>query len=65
MKITGISGAKPEMDFIKFVLLSSPALERMVVEPVFTSDRWELVTKLLCFKRASNQAEIIYKNPQV
>lgn len=63
VRITGIAGAKPELDFMKFLISNSPVLERMEVTPASTSVRWELVTKLLSFRRASNRAEIIYMDP--
>ncbi|PNX95755.1 F-box/FBD/LRR-repeat protein [Trifolium pratense] len=54
-----ISGTKSELDFIRFILLYSPVLEKMTVEPVvnFTS---ELMTELIRFRRVSGQAEIVY-----
>jgi hypothetical protein len=57
--IVGISGTKSELDFIKFLLLYSPMLEKMTVKPL-GKVRPELVTELIRFKRASGEAEVIY-----
>ncbi|KAJ1393207.1 Leucine-rich repeat 2 [Sesbania bispinosa] len=62
VRIDGISGIKPELDFIRFLLLHSPVLERMNVKPVLNVGS-ELTKELLRFRRASGQAEIIYLDP--
>ncbi|XP_020235432.1 F-box/FBD/LRR-repeat protein At1g13570 isoform X2 [Cajanus cajan] len=59
VKIDGISGIKRELDFIYFLLLYSPVLERMTVKPVSNVGS-ELMKELLRFRRASGRAEIIY-----
>lgn len=59
VKIDGISGTKPELDFINFLLLYSPVLQRITVKPV-SNIGTELMKELLRFRRASRQAEIIY-----
>ncbi|ESW32790.1 hypothetical protein PHAVU_001G017300 [Phaseolus vulgaris] len=59
VKIDGISGIKPELDFISFLLLYSPVLERMIVKPV-SNIGTELMKELLRFRRVSRQAEIVY-----
>ncbi|CAI8601767.1 unnamed protein product [Vicia faba] len=46
--------------FIKYLLLYSPVLENMIVKPT-QNVKPELMTKLICFKRASSQAEVIYR----
>ncbi|KAK9947138.1 hypothetical protein M0R45_012572 [Rubus argutus] len=63
VKITGISSIKSEVDFIRFLLSNSPMLEKMSVKPASVNYGWELVKKLLRFKRASANAEIIYLDP--
>jgi hypothetical protein len=55
-----ISGFRPELDFIRFLLLNSPMLEKMTVKPL-GNVRPEFVTELIRFKRASGEAEIIYQ----
>jgi len=55
----GISGTKSELDFIQFLLLYSPVLEKMTVKPI-ANVRTEVMTELIRFKRASRQAEVIY-----
>lgn len=62
-RIDGISGIKPELDYISFLLLYSPVLERMTVKPVSSNGGLELMKELLRFRRASGQAEIIYLDP--
>ncbi|XP_024164569.1 F-box/FBD/LRR-repeat protein At1g13570-like [Rosa chinensis] len=65
VKITGISGVEADLNFIRFLLLSSPVLETMTVcakheqldlgiEPL------DLVKQLLRLRRASPSLEIIY-----
>jgi hypothetical protein len=62
VKITDISGVQAELDFIKFLLLSSPALERITIKPSVNCSS-ELVKELLRFRRLSMLAEIIYLDP--
>jgi len=57
--IQDISGTKSELDFIRFLLLYSPCLEKMIVKPV-ENVKPELITELIRFRRASGQAEVIY-----
>ncbi|CAJ2635382.1 unnamed protein product [Trifolium pratense] len=59
MMIDGISGTKSELDFIKFLLLYSPVLEKMIVK---TSGNVtpELTKALIQFKRGSVEAEVIW-----
>ncbi|CAJ1972834.1 unnamed protein product [Sphenostylis stenocarpa] len=59
VKIDDISGVKPELDFINFLLLYSPVLERMTVKPA-SNIGTELMKELLRFRRVSRRAEIIY-----
>ncbi|RHN60675.1 putative F-box domain, FBD domain, leucine-rich repeat domain, L domain-containing protein [Medicago truncatula] len=54
-----ISGFQSELDFIRFLLLNSPMLEKMTVKPL-GNVRPELVTELIRFKSASGEAEVIY-----
>lgn len=63
VKIVGISGIKQELSFINFILLNAPVLEKMTVKPTSADGGWELVKKLLRFRRASMNAEIIYVDP--
>jgi len=59
VRIDGISGIKPELDFISFILLYSTVLERMTVKPALNAGP-ELVKELLRLRRASGRAEVIY-----
>jgi hypothetical protein len=65
----GISGTKSELDFIKYILLYSPVLEKMTVKPV-ANVAPKLMKALMRFKRASGEAkvwedpaEVIWENP--
>jgi hypothetical protein len=57
-----ISGTKSELDFIKYLLLYSPVLEKMTVKPVANFVP-ELMKALMRFKRASGEAEVIWEDP--
>jgi hypothetical protein len=60
VKIEDISGTKSELDFIKFILLYSPVLQKVIfVTPVINVTP-ELMTELIRFRRVSGQAEVIY-----
>lgn len=63
VKISGITGTKPELEFIRFILLASPVLERMAIKPSSASEELKITKELLRFRRASVQAEIIYLDP--
>lgn len=63
VKMISMSGGKHELDFIRFLLLSSPVLEKMTVKPASYNGSSELLKKLLRFRRASLCAEIIYLDP--
>ncbi|XWS21106.1 hypothetical protein CRYUN_Cryun30bG0026900 [Craigia yunnanensis] len=63
VKVSGISGVKSEMDFIKFLLSNSPVLERLTVKPASQDGDRELMKELLRFRRASIYAEVIYLDP--
>jgi hypothetical protein len=58
--IDGIFGTNLELDFIKFLLLYSPVLEKMTVKPFESIP--ELVRGLIRFKRASGEAEVILED---
>ena len=62
MKMTDMSGVPHEMEFIKFLLANSPALETMSISPcVYVMDgRLNMLIELLRFRRASAQAEILF-----
>ncbi|XP_068322147.1 F-box/FBD/LRR-repeat protein At1g13570-like isoform X1 [Pyrus communis] len=63
VKITGLSDSKTQLDFIRSLLLTSPVLERMTVNPSSVNACSKLVKELLQFRRASAHAEIIYLGP--
>jgi hypothetical protein len=50
--IQGISGLKSELDFMRFLLLYSPVLEKVRVKPNFNVGS-KLMSELLRFKRSS------------
>ncbi|KAF8407778.1 hypothetical protein HHK36_006914 [Tetracentron sinense] len=57
-----IGGARPELQFIKFLLVNSPVLEKLNVTPKSGKniDKMKMLEELLRFRRASTSAEIIY-----
>ncbi|CAK8569933.1 unnamed protein product [Lathyrus sativus] len=61
--IDSISGFQLELDFIKFLLLYSPVLEKIIVKPLEIVGA-EFLIELARFKRASREAEIIYMVPK-
>ncbi|KAM5571507.1 hypothetical protein ABKV19_011880 [Rosa sericea] len=63
VQLTGIHGVKPEVDFIRFLLSSSPVLERMTIQPTSVDCSLELLKKLVQFRRVSVDAEISYLDP--
>lgn len=63
VKVTGISGTRLELGFISFLLLASPALERMIMKPASADGQLLMMKELLRFRRASVRAEIIYLDP--
>jgi len=62
MTIDGISGTQSELNLIRFLLLYSPVLEKMIVKPDANFIP-ELMKALLRFKRASREVEVIWKDP--
>jgi hypothetical protein len=57
-----ISGTKSELDFIKYLLLYSPVLEKMTVKPSANVKPELMMKALLRFKRASVEAEVIWQD---
>lgn len=63
VKVSGISGIKSEMDFVKFLLSNAPVLEQLTVKPACQDGKWDMMKELLRFRRASIYAEVIYLDP--
>lgn len=63
VQITNISGIKAELDFIEFLLSSSPVLEKMAVKPASDDCSSDLLKNMIRFRRASVHCEIIYLDP--
>ncbi|XP_008236272.1 PREDICTED: F-box/FBD/LRR-repeat protein At1g13570-like isoform X1 [Prunus mume] len=63
VKMSDVSDVKAELDFIRFLLLNSPVLEKIIVKPAYADDSWELVKQLLRLGRASVHSEIIFLDP--
>ncbi|KAF8399060.1 hypothetical protein HHK36_014926 [Tetracentron sinense] len=63
VKIAGIFGARPELEFIKLLLANSPVLEIVSVTPKWGQNVEELkmLKELVRFRCASTNAEIEYK----
>lgn len=63
MKVTGFYGVEDEVGFLRFLLSSSPLLERITLQPASAQVSWE-VTKLLAeFKCNSAHAELNFLDP--
>lgn len=62
VKMSEMSGAPHEMEFIKFLLENSPVLEIMSIMPCpfVTDGRLNMLTELVRFRRASARAEILF-----
>ncbi|BFG42124.1 hypothetical protein CerSpe_283980 [Prunus speciosa] len=63
VKISNISDVKTELDFIRFLLLNSPVLKKMIVTPNDANDSLELMKQFLRLGRASVHSEIIFLDP--
>ncbi|VVA15516.1 PREDICTED: F-box/FBD/LRR-repeat [Prunus dulcis] len=63
VKISNVSNVKAQLDFIRFLLLNSPVLEKIIVKPAYADDSWEQVKQLLRLGRASVHSEIIFLDP--
>ncbi|XP_040364314.1 FBD-associated F-box protein At3g52670-like [Rosa chinensis] len=63
VEVHGISSTKAGLDFIKFLLLNSPMLEKVFCKPASHYSSPELLKKMIQFKRSSSLAEIIYLAP--
>ncbi|XP_071702141.1 F-box/FBD/LRR-repeat protein At1g13570-like [Rutidosis leptorrhynchoides] len=63
VKIVGVIGVAREMDYINFLLSSSPILERMSIKPASHEGILELARELMRFRRASANCEMIYLDP--
>lgn len=63
VKVSGIAGTRLELGFISFLLLASPALERMTLKPASANGQLLMLKELLRFRRASVRAEIVYLDP--
>lgn len=63
VKMEEISNFEPELEFIKFILASSPSLEQMEVlrsEDTVDEEERKMWKELMRFRRASPKAEVIY-----
>ncbi|XP_004295166.1 PREDICTED: F-box/FBD/LRR-repeat protein At1g13570-like [Fragaria vesca subsp. vesca] len=60
--INDIRGSKPELDFIRYLLLNSPVLERMTVQPVPGVESSKIGKKLLRSSRASVHSKLIFQD---
>jgi len=60
--IDDIFGTESELNFIRYLLLYSPVLKKMIVKPVANVVP-ELIRALTRFKRASGEVNIILEDP--
>ena len=65
VKIDWFMGGQEDMNFVKFMLLNSPALQSMTIKVdesfsggTYSTTENEMLKKMLRFKRASREAEI-------
>uniref|UniRef100_A0A5B6ZGW5 F-box domain-containing protein n=1 Tax=Davidia involucrata TaxID=16924 RepID=A0A5B6ZGW5_DAVIN len=66
VEMLSISGMKTELEFIKLLLAKSPMLQNMLIEPDSGKvvDKGLMILKeVIQFRRASPNAEIMYKDP--
>ncbi|KAK9756296.1 hypothetical protein RND81_01G087800 [Saponaria officinalis] len=63
VRVVDISGAKSELDFMKFLLTKSPKLEKLTVKPASADGGMDFLKELVRFRRASVLAEVIYVDP--
>lgn len=65
VKLTGITGTYPEMQFIKLLLAKSLMLTRMLIKPGLVAESpetgLEVLAKITQFRRASPESEVVYK----
>ncbi|KAM3269387.1 hypothetical protein P3S67_030269 [Capsicum chacoense] len=57
VKLYNVAGAKAEMQLIKVLLVKSPTLIQMVIEPC---RKVEIESEIINFQRASSKAQIVY-----
>ncbi|KAF8407744.1 hypothetical protein HHK36_006879 [Tetracentron sinense] len=62
VRVCNISGAQPELQFMKFLLVNSPLLEILTITPKLDIiiDETKMMKELLRFRRTSAIAEIVY-----
>lgn len=63
VKIEGLSGMHPELEFVKLLLTKSPKLEKMLIDPNLgnVADKGlQMLKDLIQFERASPKAKIIF-----
>ncbi|XP_030460514.1 F-box/FBD/LRR-repeat protein At1g13570-like [Syzygium oleosum] len=60
VSMVGISGSKPELELMKFLLTSSPNLQKMTIQPNSTNGEGKLLRELVRYRRASTQAEVFF-----
>ncbi|KAK4434303.1 F-box/FBD/LRR-repeat protein [Sesamum alatum] len=66
VKIQRFSGAEPEMEFLKLLLLAATVLGKLEIScyhDVAREARYCMVRRLVSFRRASPEAEIIFQEP--
>ncbi|XP_077215644.1 F-box/FBD/LRR-repeat protein At1g13570-like [Tasmannia lanceolata] len=64
LEVKSISGVKPELEFIKVLLVNSPVLEKLIIRCSSTTNvksKVMIMKELMRFRRASARAEIIYR----
>ncbi|XP_062005003.1 F-box/FBD/LRR-repeat protein At1g13570-like isoform X2 [Rosa rugosa] len=66
VKVTGFSGVKAEVDFIRFLLSStSQMLEKIILQPASAKVNWEVFKLLPAFRRDSLHADLKLLDPSI
>lgn len=62
MRMTDVSGIRNELEFIRFLLGTSPVLETVIVTSSLSDKdaRMEMVVELLRFPRVSPRAQLLF-----
>lgn len=62
MRMTDVSGIRNELEFIRFLMGTSPVLETVIVTSSLSDKdaRMEMVVELLRFPRVSPRAQLLF-----
>ncbi|KAI6688917.1 hypothetical protein NL676_025745 [Syzygium grande] len=63
LKLRNLGITEPELELMKFLLTSTPNLQKLTIRPNSTSGEGKLLKELLQSRRASAQAEVTFPDP--